>query len=92
MIPFLLPWTPTCDAPDQSVFERLVKSYYHTKFGAFSLKIDQVMVILVYDPPSYPAELPTSDALDQSVFERLVKSYYHAKFWVSSSKIELRAS
>ena len=45
---------PTSDAPDQSVFERLVKSYYHTKFQASSSKIDRFMAILVHGPPLTP--------------------------------------
>ena len=39
----------TYDTLDQSVFERLVKRYYHAKFLASSSKIDRVMGILVYD-------------------------------------------
>ena len=34
---------PTCDAHDQSVFERLVKRYYHAKFWASNSKIVRVM-------------------------------------------------
>ena len=83
MTPLLHPWTPTCDAPDQSVFERLVKSYYHLKFWASNLKIEWVMAILVHGPSFYTPETPTCDAPDQSVFEHLVKSYYHAKFRAS---------
>ena len=44
------PEPPICDAPDQFVFECLVKSYYHAKFQAFSSKIDRVVAILVQDP------------------------------------------
>ena len=54
MTPSYAPEPPTFDAPDYSVFEHLVKSYYHVKFWAFSLKIDQVMAILVHDPPLMP--------------------------------------
>ena len=43
------PEPPTCDASDQSVLERLVKSYYHAKFWGSSSKIEQVMAILVHD-------------------------------------------
>ena len=38
MTPLLRPWPPTSDAPDLSVFEPLVKNYYHAKFRASSLK------------------------------------------------------
>ena len=48
--PYYAPEPPTSDAPDLSVFEPLVKNYYHAKFWAFSSKIDQVMAILVHDP------------------------------------------
>ena len=54
MTPSYAPEPSTCDASDQSVFERLVKSYYHAKFWAASSKIDQVMAILVHDPPLTP--------------------------------------
>ena len=57
--PSYAPEPPTSDAPDQSVFERLVKSYYHAKFWASSSKIDRVMAILAHDPPSYAPEPPT---------------------------------
>ena len=30
---------PTCDVPGQSVFERLAKSYYHTKIGRVMLNL-----------------------------------------------------
>ena len=49
---------PTSDAPDLSVFEPLVKNYYHAKFRASSSKIDQVMAILVHDPPLTPLNPP----------------------------------
>ena len=49
---------PHSDLPDQSVFESLVKSYYHAKFWASSLKLDQVMAILVHDPPLTPLKPP----------------------------------
>ena len=50
MTPLLCPEPPTSDAPDHSVFECFVKSYYHAKFWASSSKIGRVMVILVYTP------------------------------------------
>ena len=56
--PSYAPETPICDAPDQSVFERLVKSYYHAKFWASSSKIDQIMTILVHNPPLTPLKPP----------------------------------
>ena len=57
--PPLTPLNPsTCDAPDQTVIERLVKSYYHAKFRASGSKIDQVMAILVHDPPITPLNSP----------------------------------
>ena len=59
----------TNHSTDKSVFERLIKSYYHTKFRASSSKIDRVMVILVHDPPSYTPKPPTCDTHDESVFE-----------------------
>ena len=37
-----------------SKLQRLVKSYYHTKFQASSSKIDRFMAILVHDPPLTP--------------------------------------
>ena len=43
--------TPISDSPDQSLFERLVKSYYHVKFWASCSKIYHVMAILVHDSP-----------------------------------------
>ena len=46
--PSYAPETPTCDAPDQSVFECIVKSYYHAKFWASNLKIEQVMPNFVF--------------------------------------------
>ena len=52
------PETPTCDAPEQSVFERLVKSYYHTKFWTSSSKIDRVTAILFCDLPITPQNPP----------------------------------
>ena len=52
------PETPTCDAPDQYVFERIVKSYYHEKFLAFISKIDQFMAVLVNDSPLTPLNPP----------------------------------
>ena len=47
---FYGPEPQTSDSPDKSVFERLVKSYYHAKFWASGSEIDQVMAILVHDP------------------------------------------
>ena len=44
--PSYAPEPSICDDPDQSVFERLVKSYYHAKFWAFSSKIERVMLNL----------------------------------------------
>ena len=88
MTPSYAPVSPTSDAPDLSVFERLVKRYYLTKFQASSSKIDRFMAILVHDPPSYASEPPTSDPPDLSVFEPLVKNYYYEKFRASSSKID----
>ena len=41
--PPLTPLPPTSDVPDQSVFQCLVKSYYHAKSWASSSKIEQVM-------------------------------------------------
>ena len=57
-VPSYTPEPPTFDAPDQSVFEPLVKSYYHPKFWASSSKIDQVMVNFVLQPPPPPAPPP----------------------------------
>ena len=37
-----------------SKLQRLVKSYYHTKFQTSSSKIDRFMAILVHDPPRTP--------------------------------------
>ena len=56
--PLLCPETPTCDAPNQSVFERLVKSYYRPKFWPSSSKIDRVMAILVHNPLLTPLNPP----------------------------------
>ena len=74
---------PTSDNPDHFVFELLVKNYYHAKFWASNSKIDQVMAILVLDPPLTPLTLPLTPLTSLYI----VKNYYHAKFWVSSSKI-----
>ena len=52
------PPTPPCDAPDQSVFEPLVKNYYNAKFWVASSNIAQVMAILVHDPPLRPLNPP----------------------------------
>ena len=49
---------PTSDAPDLSVFEPLVKKYYHAKFRASSSKINHVMAIFVYDLPLTPLYPP----------------------------------
>ena len=53
--PLLTPLNPPpLYAPDQSVSEHLVKSYYHAIFWASSSKIDRVMAIFVHDPPFTP--------------------------------------
>ena len=57
MTPSYTPETPTFEAPDQSIFERLVKSYYQAKFWTSSSKIDRVVAILVHDPPLTPLSL-----------------------------------
>ena len=54
MTPSYAPEPPTSDTPDLSVFDPLVKNYYHAKFQASSSKIDQFMAILVHDPPLTP--------------------------------------
>ena len=46
--PLNTPEPPICDAPDLAVFERLVKGYYHAKFWASNLKIEQVMPNFVF--------------------------------------------
>ena len=38
MTPSYTPEPPTLNAPDESIFEHLVKSYYHAKFWVSSLK------------------------------------------------------
>ena len=52
--PSYAPEPPISDAPDQSVFECLVKNFFHAKFHASSSKIDQVMAILANDPSLTP--------------------------------------
>ena len=67
--PFYAPEPPIFDVPDQSIFQRLVKNYYHTKFLSSSSKIDRVMAILVRDPPTL---IPLTIRASSSKIERVM--------------------
>ena len=90
MTPLLRPLTPTSDAPDLSVFEPLVKNYYHAKFRASSSKIDQVIglvrvsdtIVYIYYYISKWLYSPNSWAKAQSAeFGQLIAIPLARRYW-----------